>query len=54
MSTLELIQTQNEHKANTYYEKGEDTKITIREAFKRAQEEDPIPDALNLIYKKGD
>lgn len=25
MSTLELLQLQNEHKANTFFEKGEDT-----------------------------
>ena len=26
MSTLELLQLQNEHKANTFFEKGEDAK----------------------------
>ena len=34
MSTLEMIQTQNEHKANTYCEKGEETKpLTLRERY---------------------
>lgn len=34
MSTLEMIKTQNEHKANTYYEKGEETKpLTLRERY---------------------
>ena len=41
MSTLELLQLQNEHKANTFFEKGED-----------ATEEDitkEIVDALSLF-----
>lgn len=59
MSTLDLIRTQNEHKANTFFEKGEDAKkITMKEAFHRAQTElvdDPSePRLLDLIYKKGD
>lgn len=28
MSTLELLQLQNEHKANTYYDEGEDFEET--------------------------
>ena len=34
MSTLEMLQTTNEHKANTYYEKGEEAEpLTLRERY---------------------
>ena len=40
MSTLDLIRTQNEHKANSFFEKGEDApKLTMKEAFHRAETE---------------
>lgn len=59
MSILDLIRTQNEHTANTFFEKGEDApKLTMKEAFHRAQTEligDPSePNPLDLIYKKGE
>ena len=31
MSTLELLQLQNEHKANTFFEKGEDAERGAKE-----------------------
>lgn len=45
MSTLELLQLQNEHKANTFFEKGED-------AERGTKEEDiteEIIDALSIF-----
>lgn len=45
MSTLEMIQTQNEHKANTYYEKGEETEhLTLRECHNAT----PAPEIKDL------
>lgn len=59
MSTLDLIKTQNEHRTNTFFEKGEEaTKLTMKEAFHRAQNDlvDVTLDiiALDFIYKKGE
>ncbi len=33
MSTLDLIKTQNEHRTNNFVDKGEDTKMSLRERY---------------------
>ena len=42
MSTLELLQLQNEHKTNTFFEKGEDTteeqKVEDKETVERVKD----------------
>ena len=43
MSTLELIKTQNEHRTNNFVDKGEDTKMTLRERY----EATPTPEIGN-------
>ena len=43
MSTLELLQLQNEHKANTFFEKGEDA--TEEQKVEDATEEQKVEDA---------
>ena len=51
MSTLELIQTQNEHKADTYLEGGEDTPPSLRERYE-ATPAPTITDPWEHIWKE--
>ena len=52
MSTLELIQTQNEHKADTYFEGGEDTPPSSLRELYNATPAPTITDPWEHIWKE--
>lgn len=51
MSTLELIKMQNEHKTNNFVDKGEDTKMSLRERYE-ATPAPVIDNAWDFIWNE--
>lgn len=54
MSTLELIKTQNEHKACTFFEHGEDMKSDLKKRYESTETPEMVTNPRDYIRQTTD
>lgn len=54
MSTLELIKTQNDHKANTFFENGEDAKSSLKQKYEETETPKMVANPRDYIRQTTD